>query len=150
MDASAAQAWFIAGAVPLVLAGAAHVLLTLRDTVRPTYFAPLESSVKPAMESTGMHFVRMVGGSGDRPSMWRAWLGFNISHGLGVFTFGLVCLSIAVQDFSLVERIDAIRPLSIAFPAVYVLISLRFWFRGPAALTGFATVCFVVATVLSA
>ena len=82
--------------------------------------------------------------------MWSAWLGFNISHGLGVFTFGLLCLLIAAQDFTLVERIDAIRPLTIAFSAAYLALSLRFWFRGPAIITGSATACFTVATVLSA
>ena len=57
----------------------------------------------------------MFGGSGAKPSMWRVWLGIHISHGLGIFTFGLLCLLIATHDFTLVERIDAIRPLAIAF-----------------------------------
>jgi hypothetical protein len=98
-----------------------------------------------------MRFRRMFpGGSGARPSMWRFWLGFNISHGLGAFTFGLLCLLIATHDFKLVERIDAIRPLTIAFSAAYLALSLRFWFYGPAILTGTATACFTIATVLSA
>jgi hypothetical protein len=82
--------------------------------------------------------------------MWNAWLGFNISHGLGVFTVGLLALLIAAGDFRLVERIDAIRPLMIAFSAAYLALSLRFWFRGPALITGAAAACFTIATVLSA
>jgi hypothetical protein len=82
--------------------------------------------------------------------MWRVWLGINIGIGLGVFAFGLLCLLIATHDFKLVERIDAIRPLTIAFPAAYLALSLRFWFYGPALLTATATACFTVATVLSA
>jgi hypothetical protein len=39
----AAEAWFIAGTIPLMLAGGAHVLATLIDTVRPTFFTPIES-----------------------------------------------------------------------------------------------------------
>ena len=84
------------------------------------------------------------------PSMWRAWLGFNISHGLGVFTFALLCLLIAAQDFRLVERIDAIRPLTIAVSAAYLAVSLRFFFYAPILVTAAATACFTVATVLSA
>jgi hypothetical protein len=150
VNASAAQAWFVAGTIPLMLAGGAHVLAALLDTVRPTFFAPIDRSVEPVVEGTGIRLVRMFGGSGARPSMWRVWLGIHISHGLGVFTFGLLCLLIATHDFTLVERIDAIRPLTIAFSAAYLALSVRFWFYGPAIITGTATACFTVATVLSA
>ncbi len=145
MNAGAAQAWFVAGTIPFIVAGGLHVLLALADTARPRSFAPRDRSVQPALEGTRIRF-----GGSAAPSMWRAWLGFNISHGLGVFTFGLLCLLIATYDFELVERIDAIRPLTIAFSAAYVALSLRFWFYGPAILTGTATACFTVATVLSA
>jgi hypothetical protein len=145
VNAGDAQAWFIAGTIPLILAGGLHVLLTLADTVRPTYFAPRERSVHPALEGTRIRF-----GGSAAPSMWRAWLGFNISHGLGVFTFGLLCLLIATHDFKLVERIDAIRPLTIAFSAAFLAVSLRFWFYGPVIITGASTACFTVAAVLSA
>lgn len=151
MSTGAAQAWFIAGTIPFMLGGGLHALATLLDTVRPTYFVPIEASVKPAVEGTGIRLRRMFpGGSGATPSMWRVWLGINISHGLGVFTFGLLCLLIATHDFAMVERIDAIRPLTIAFSAAYVALSLRFWFYGPLILTGTATACFTVAAVLSA
>jgi hypothetical protein len=151
VSAGAAQAWFIAGTIPPMLAGGLHVLGTLVDTVRPTFFAPLERSVKSGMEGTGFRFRRMVpGGNKGRPSMWSAWLGFNISHGLGAFTFGLLCLLIATYDFTLVEQIDAIRPLTIAVSATYLAVSLRFWFYGPAIITGTSTACFTIAAVLSA
>jgi hypothetical protein len=150
VNSGAAQAWFIAGAIVFMLAGGLHALGALLDTVRPTFFTPLESSAKTATEGTGIRLVRMFGVSGTRPSMWRMWLGFNISHGLGVFTFGLLCLLIATHDFSLVERIDAIRPLTIAFSASYLALSLRFWFYGPAIVTATATVCFILAAALSA
>jgi hypothetical protein len=147
VNSGAAQAWFIAGTIPLMLAGGAHVLMALVDTVRPTYFAPIDGSVKPEVEGTG---IRLRGGRGATPSMWRVWLGVHITHGLGIFTFGLLCLLIATHDFKLVEQIDAIRPLTIAFSAALLAVSLRFFFYGPAIVTGIATACFTVATVLSA
>jgi hypothetical protein len=150
VNAGAAQAWFIAGTIPLMLGGGAHVLATLLDTVRPTFFAPIEGSVKPVVEGTGIRLVRMFGGSGATPSMWRVWLGIHISHGLGIFSFALLCMLIATHDFTLVERIDTVRPLTIAFSAAYLALSLRFWFYGPVILTATATACFTVATALSA
>lgn len=151
VTAGAAQAWFVAGTIPLMLGGGLHTLATLLDTIRPTFFAPIERAVKPVVDSTGIRLRRMFpGGSGATPSMWRVWLGIHISHGLGVFTVGLLCLIIATHDFELVERIDALRPLTIAFSAAYLALSLGFWFYGPAILTGIATACFTVAAVLSA
>jgi hypothetical protein len=140
----AAEAWFIAGTVPLIVAGALHVALTLIDTLRPRYFTPKDAALKPALEATPIRF-----GGRAAPSMWRAWLGFNVSHGLGVLTVGLLFLLVATHDFGLVERIDALRPLAIAFCATYLVLSLRFWFWGPALITGAATTCFTVAAVLS-
>jgi hypothetical protein len=139
-----AQAWFIAGTIPLILAGGLHALYALIDTVQPTYFTPIDSSVRQVVDGTG---IRLVGK--PTPSMWRVWLGIHISHGLGVFTFGLLCLLIANHDFALVQSIDAIRPLTIAFSATYLVLSLRFWFWGPVLITSASTACFTVATVLS-
>ena len=151
MSAGAAQGWFIAGTIPLLLAGGAHAIGALRDVIRPTYFAPTDDAVKVAMEGTGLRLRRLVrGGDPARWSMWDAWQGFNISHGLGVFTFALLCLLIASQDFALVERIDVLRPITIVFSGAYFALSLRFWFWGPAVVTGLSTLCFIVAAALSA
>ena len=78
-----------AGTIVAMVAGSWHALTALVDTVRPTSFAPIESSVKAAMEGTGMLMVRRWrrwGGSAAKPSMWRVWLGVNIGLGLGVTT----------------------------------------------------------------
>src|SRR3954447_20335399 len=135
-----AQTWFIAGTIPPILAGGLHAALTLVDTVSPRYFTPRDDSLRPALEATPIRFAGR-----SAPTMWRAWLGFNISHGLGVFTFGLLCLLIALDDFRLVEQIEALRPLTVAFTAVYLVVALRFWFWQPALLVGISTACFTVA-----
>jgi hypothetical protein len=154
MDGGAAQAWFVAGTVPLIVAGGLHALGTLVDLVRPTFFIPVDRAAQPAMEGTtvrlrGMFPRARARDRAETPTVWNAWLGFNISHGLGVFGFGLLCLLIAVHDFALVERIDAILPLAVAFSAAFLAISIRFWFYGPVLITATSTACFAVATVLS-
>jgi len=58
VSSGAAQAWFIAGSIVFMLAGGLHALGALLDTVRPTFFAPIEDPVKAAMEGTGMRFRR--------------------------------------------------------------------------------------------
>jgi hypothetical protein len=150
VNAGAAQAWFIAGTVVAMLGAGAHALLALVDTVRPTFFAPIESSASRGMNRSGMRLVRMFGRSGARPSIWRVWLGINIGVGLGVFGFALLSLLIATYEFELVERIGPIGPLAVAFSAAFLVLSLRFWFYLPALICATATACFTVAMVLSA
>lgn len=142
----------MAGTVPLMLGGGLHALAALLDTVRPTYFTPIDTSAMPALKGTGIRLRQILpgGGSGTSPSIWRVWLGINIGFGLGVFAVGFLCFALASYDFSLISRIDAIRPIAIAFSASFFILSLRFWFYGPLLLTGSATACFVIATVLSA
>ena len=100
------------------------------------------------MEGTGIRFRGLFAGDGDKPSIWTFWLGFNVSHGLGAFTFGLLCVLIGSYDFELVERIDAFQLVTIAVSAAYFAIALRYWFWVVRILTGAATVCFTVAAVL--
>ena len=151
MSAGAAQAWFVAGTIPLIVAGAVHVLYALVDTVAPRYFAPVESSVKPAMEGTTIRLRRgSPRGDQTKPSMWAVWLGVNIGFGIGLLGFGLMCLLIAAHDFALVTSIAAIRPLTIAICAAYVVVSMRFFYYLQVIITGTALACFGVAAVLSA
>jgi hypothetical protein len=144
----ATQLWFIAGTVPLLLGGGAHALLTLVDTVRPTFFVPEERSLKPALEGTGFLFRRLVpGGDVARPSMWRAWLGFNISHGLGVFAFGLFALLVALDEPELLTRAGPITLAACAVSATYLVVALRFWFWLPVLIAGSSTACFAIAAL---
>jgi hypothetical protein len=145
-----AQGLFVAGTIPLIVAGGLHGVHALRDTIRPRAFAPIDRSVEPVMRGTGIRLRRWFGGDGESPSVWSVWLGVHMTHGLGIFAFGLLCLLIALQDFALVERIDVLRPASIAFSAALLAISLRCFFWGPVMITATSTVLFTLATVLSA
>ena len=134
--------------MPLIVFGGLHALGTLLDVVRPTFFTPIDDSVRDEVKRTGIRLRQMAGGSGASPSMWRVWLGINVSHGLGIFMFGLLCLLIAAHDVALVERIDGLQPLTIAFPALLVVLAVRFWFWGPLLVTSSSTACFTAAAVL--
>jgi hypothetical protein len=141
-----AKAWFIIGASLFMAAGGGHALVTLVDMVRPTFFTPIDATVRSAMETTGFRFRSLFpGNDGVTPTMWRIWIGFNASHGIGAFVFGLLCVLIARHDFGLVTSIGALRPLTIAVSGVYFALALRFWFYVPALITGSACVCFSVA-----
>ena len=141
------QDWFIAGTIPLIAAGGAHALGALFDTVHPTFFTPVDDAVRPVADGTGIRLRARFGGDGAQPSMWRVWLGVHVTHGLGIACFALLCLLIAVDDFTVVERIGAIEPLAIAFSAALAAICARYFFYGPLLITSLSTACFVLAAV---
>lgn len=144
-----AQGLFTAGAAIFAAAGAGHGLLALTDTVRPRWFAPDDDAVRRAMDGTGMRFRQPFPGDGARPSLWSFWLGFNVSHGLGAFAFGLLCVLIAAHDFALIEHTAALRWFPVAVAAAYFAIAVRYWFGAIMLMTGTATALFAAAALLS-
>jgi hypothetical protein len=138
-----AQSWFIVGTLPMIILGGAHLLLVFVDELRPTFLTPVDDSLRPRLESTTIRFrLLFPGGRGNARSMWRAWLGFNLSHGLGLLTTGVVMLSLALHDFSIVRDVAVIQPLTIAVSATYLAVSAWYWFYVPSlifaiSLTGF-------------
>jgi hypothetical protein len=131
------QLLIIGGAI-FAFMGGGHALLSVVDVFRPTQFAPTDDSVRLAMKSTGVRLTR------GRANMWDAWLGFNISHGVGVFLFGAAVGWLGLNmDHVEVARSALVIPVVIGL--VYFVLSVRFWFYAPAVGSAVATACFVAA-----
>jgi hypothetical protein len=79
--------------------------------------------------------------------MWRASVGFNFSHSLGV----LMLAGLALWAGSRFNKL----PVGIIMPAltligcVYLVLALLYWFRAPAIGVAVGTGCFAAAWVLS-
>ena len=136
-----ARLLFQVGAAVYVVLGGAHLLVISVDMVRPRFLTPRHDEVRQAMRDTGLALT-------DRMSMWRAWLGFNASHGLGVLFFGLVLFLIAAQDFDLVLTLRFLMPLAVSISVALTLLSIRFWFYAPTIGCAIATACFAVSFAL--
>ena len=74
--------------------------------------------------------------------VWRAWLGFNLSHGLGVFFFGFVYLVLAAGNFALLAATPALLVAAPLVAIVYLVLSLKYFFRIPAIGSAIGVVCF--------
>jgi hypothetical protein len=136
---------FIAGTIPFALLGLVHLALTLRDLSRPTYFRPSDETLIPLLKGSGVAVLtRAPGGH----TMWRAWLGANLTHSLGLLAFAFVSLAVALHDAALVSDIAVLRPLCIIIALAYVIIALRFWFLPATIVTAIGLVCFIVATLI--
>ena len=81
--------------------------------------------------------------------MWKAWLGFNVSHALGLVVFGLSSFLIAVYDFDLLLKLQPLLFLVITVAAIYLLLAIRFWFFGPVVGSAIGLALFVASAVVA-
>jgi hypothetical protein len=129
------------GAIFLVL-GTLHGVLTLRDVATPRAFTPTDEAVRAAMQSARLAF-------NPRINLWQAWLGFNLSHSLGVVVFGGGLLFLAWRHFPVFAASHLLQGVAVVVAAVYLVLSFRFWFWGPAVGSGLSLLCILGAAVLS-
>jgi len=129
----------LGGAVFGVLGGL-HAVYTLLDLRNPRRLVPVDPSVADAMANSALRLSR--GGT----DMWRAWIGFNFSHSLGL----LLLAGLAVWAGARINTLPVgIMPVLTLIGCVYLVLALRYWFRIPAIGAAIGTACFAAAWILS-
>jgi len=76
--------------------------------------------------------------------MWRAWVGFNFSHSLGVLVFSFGCIAIG-STLSSLALPKAAMLVPVAIGVLYLGLAVRYWFRIPAIGIAAGTLCFTIA-----
>lgn len=129
----------LGGAVFGVLGGL-HAVYTLLDLRDPRRLVPVDPAVRVAMAHAPLTISRRG------TDVWRAWVGFNFSHSLGLLLFAAVAIGAGAR----VERLPGgIMPALILIGGVYMVLALLYWFRTPAIGAAIGTGCFLAAWVLS-
>ena len=78
--------------------------------------------------------------------MWRAWIGFNLSHSIGVLLVAGLALWAGCRSKAFPA---GIMPALTLIGCLYLFVALRYWFRAPAIGVAMGTACFAAAWVLS-
>ena len=84
-----------------------------------------------------------------RANIWRAWLGFNLSHSLGLLVFGGLVLALGWRHSEVFAASPLVQVFTLLVAASYVVLSVRFWFWGPAVASGVAFICLLVSAFIS-
>ncbi|MFL0352638.1 LIC_13387 family protein [Xanthomarina sp. GH4-25] len=66
-----------------------------------------------------------------RTTMWKAWIGFNASHSMGVLFFGIINLYIAFKYFDVLQSDHFFFLLNILIAGFYVWLGKKYWFNVP-------------------
>jgi hypothetical protein len=124
-----------------VLMGLLHALYTYLDIDRPRRLVPQDPAVARAMAESNLRL------SGTGTTMWRAWVGFNFSHSLGVVLFGAVCIGAGLILGTIVLP-AWILFVFVVIALLYFVMGLLYWFRIPVAGIAVAGVCLLVAWLM--
>ena len=125
----------VTGAAVLVLLGIGHVVFTLQSKPTGGPMMPLNSSVREAMLiESGLGLAPNV-----QSTLYRAWVGFNLSHSLGVIAVGAVLVWHAIAENG--AAIDEPWFVALALgPVAYLVLAVTYWFDKPRNAIAFATV----------
>ena len=135
------QTLLIIGSSIYIALGLGHGVLTLLDLRAPRYFTPRDDEIRKLMQGVSIRLNRHV-------DLWKAWLGFNLSHSSGLVLFGAAVFAFAVMARDAYFSSVPLQVTTLAVSLMYVTLSLKFWFWGPAVGSSTATVLFGTACFL--
>ncbi|MFL5577640.1 MAG: LIC_13387 family protein [Gemmatimonadaceae bacterium] len=77
-------------------------------------------------------------------TMWRGWVGFNMSHSLGAMLFGLLYGYLALAEPAVLFGSTFLAVVGGLFLFGYVILGFKYWFSVPLRGVLLALVCYVV------
>jgi hypothetical protein len=131
----------LAGGLVMLLLGTVHVVLTPQRPGERKGLSPVDPAVEDSMARARTHLS-------DRMDMWRAWVGFNLSHSLGVSLLGLTVLLAGRTSASFAFNAAVFLPLAVMVSFAYLGLAVVYWYRAPVVGVGLAVALFVSAWTL--
>jgi len=138
-----AQILFVIAAAIFCFLGVTHVVLTIRDMYDPRSLTPTDDTVRQAMMGARLRLAPVT-------TIWRAWVGFNLSHGLGLLVYAGIFGGLALSDFRLVAGSIVLQVTAIVVAATYALLATIFWFPVPAALAASGALLYLASSIVIA
>ena len=117
----------IAGASVFMLLGMAHMAGIVGSKPTGGPMTPIDPVVQEALQRPG--------GIGMAPelqtSTWRAWVGFNMSHALGIMVIAGLIIADTLTDFAAALDRPSFVVMTLTVPLAYLYVSVRYWFNKP-------------------
>ena len=125
-----------AGLCIIGVLGVLHLIYTLQDLHTPKRFVPTDETLLVQLQATG---VKLVKNSWPGRSFWGSFMGFNLSHSVGILAFVAVFMGLGS-----IAPVLVFHPFMLCILLVtmlsYVVMSRLFWFSIPFYGASFATI----------
>lgn len=131
---------YIAGCIPFLALGILHTVYTIADTYNPQKLIPYKPDVMGLMKESTLAITKET-------DMWRAWVGFNISHGIGILFFSATYLYLSISYISFLESSLFFMSAAPIISLTYLILSKKYWFSIPFIGSTIGFLCFVAGTL---
>lgn len=128
------QVLIIAGAAILGILGLIHLIYGLATNKFDAY----DPKLTTAMQQSSPVITRQT-------TMWKAWMGFNHSHSLGVLWIPLIYIPLALNYLEVLQQSLWLSLLPVVMAAAYVVLAKKYWFNIPLIGSLMAFACFLAA-----
>ena len=131
----------------LLMVLSASILLTLGTmhlayTIWGTSFAPRDPALQVSMSRISPVLTKET-------TMWRCWMGFNVSHSMGLILFSLVYGYLALAHNQLLFRSPFLLLVGLVMLACLIVVCRLYFFRAPLIGVTISCVFYVVSIALS-
>lgn len=125
------------GAALFILLGSVHFVYTF---FTDKFFAR-NKTVVADMKSSSLILTKNT-------SMWKAWIGFNASHSIGMLFFGFINLFLLTKHYDtfLTDHFYCI--INIFVASFYVWLGKKYWFNVPFIGASITMICYLLSYIL--
>jgi hypothetical protein len=132
-----ASVFMAASAAIIFLLGAVHLIYT----VHGTKMHPRDAELRIKLEQAPLVLTRQT-------TMWKAWIGFNLSHSYGALFFGAVYGYLALAHATFLFQSWFLLALGLVLLGGYAFLGKRYWFKSPLRGILLAMVFYVIALAI--
>lgn len=126
------QILLIVGASFLGVLGVVHIVYTFFTDK----FSVYDLSVLDGMKSTSPKITKET-------TVWDAWVGFNVSHSLGLILFAFMYIPLALNHVDFIKASVWFSFVPVLFSVGYLFLAYRYWFRIPLIGVSLSLICFI-------
>jgi hypothetical protein len=130
----------------LISASAAIILFFGSMHLAYTFFTdqltPVDGQLETAMKHVAAHIS-------SETTMWKTWVGFNVSHSMGLMLFGLIYGYLTLYRWDVLQKSYFLAGLGLVVLVSYVVLARVFWFSGPLIGVSVATLLYVAGLIFA-
>lgn len=125
-----------------ILVGSSAAILFYLGSVHLGYtlftheFSPTDGQLETVMQQVAPRIS-------SETTIWKAWMGFNVSHSMGLLLFGLIYGYVAVCRWEELQTSYFLAGIGFLMLLGYVLLARIFWFKAPLNAVSAATLLYV-------
>ena len=122
----------------IALLGLGHLILTYRGPK----LLPRDRDLVQRMQD--VHLVITT-----QTTLWRAWIGFNVSHSLGAMLFGFVYTYLAVAYPEVLFASVPLQLCGLVLLVWFLVLARLYWFSSPLIGIGLSLLCYICGMALN-